>query len=61
MIKRAKVSIHLLIDRSSLGTEKARLARARVPLAKGHEMALAAELRAAHRRAVREGRHEGQG
>ncbi len=56
-----KRSIETLIERSSLGSAKARSARARVPLARGQEMARAAEQRAAHRRAREEDRRRRQG
>ena len=61
MSKGPQDSIHTLIERSSFGTDKARIARSRVPLAKGQAMARAAQARAAQRRAQEEARRRRQG
>lgn len=61
MSKGTHDSIHTLIERSSFGTEKARIARSRVSLAKGQAMARAAAVRAAQRQAREEARRRRQG
>lgn len=50
MSGKTEVSIHTLIERSSLGTKRARVARARVPLATGEAVVRAAAARADDRR-----------
>lgn len=49
MSKKRSPTIQTLIERSSFGAPDARAARARVPLAKGQEIAQAAQARAARR------------
>ena len=49
MSKLSSESIQVLIERSSLGTDRARQARASVPLSKGRALASAAADRAAAR------------
>jgi hypothetical protein len=61
MTDKPRVSIHTLIERSSLGTEKARIARARVPLTRGQAVARAAAARAADRSIKMQHRKSRQG
>lgn len=61
MTKKSNVSIHTLIERSSFGSEKARMARARVPFTKGQEIARSAQERAQRRLARQEAQRRCKG